>query len=35
MKMTVTEPAELEYAAQIVFAPKKDGSIKFFADYLK
>lgn len=33
LKDNITEPAETEWAAPIVFAPKKDDSLRFCDDY--
>lgn len=35
MKYEVIEPATKEWASLVVFAPKKDGSIRFCVDYPK
>lgn len=29
------EPAQLRWAASIAFAPKKDGTLRFYVDYCK
>lgn len=35
IKMVVIEMAETKWAASIVFAPKRDGSLRFVPDYRK
>lgn len=35
LRMDVIEPAQTEWASPIVFAPKKDGSLRFSVEYRK
>lgn len=33
--MNVIDPIQIKWASLVVFAPKKDGTLRFFVDYRK